>query len=97
MLPTRRLMIALLVGSGALLSVPTLRADPVPTDAELQRLIKDLDDEDFAKREAARRRLSEADPSIRPTLRKAHAETQDPEVKRRLELILKALDAKAGK
>src|SRR5262249_1260038 len=93
-MPRNHALRLVLAGVAVLWSAAAVRSDPVPTDAELRRLVADLGSDHFEKREAATRQLSAADESVRPLLRQVLAQTEDVEVRRRLENILAALDVK---
>jgi uncharacterized protein (TIGR03067 family) len=73
-----------------------LRSDPgKATDTEqIARLIKQLGDDDFAKREAASRQLDAIGEPALPALRRAAASSDDPEVRRRSESIAKNITAR---
>jgi WD40 repeat protein len=64
-------------------------APPVAAD-QLRRLIVTLDDDDFASREAAQKKLAALGPRAWPALRKALVGRPSVEAKRRLELLLQA-------
>jgi len=73
-------------------AVPLLRdrlrpAVALPAD-ELQRLVQDLDNPNFRRREEASRRLAEIGDEAEPTLRRALANKPSAETRRRLERIL---------
>jgi hypothetical protein len=55
-------------------------------------LIADLDNDDFARREAASKQLAAFGAQAEPALRKALADTQSAEVRSRIQALLKALD-----
>lgn len=61
-------------------------------DEEVQRLIKELDAEDFAQREKAGQRLAAMGHSIELQLRKARRSSPTPEIQTRLSAILKSLE-----
>jgi hypothetical protein len=77
-------------------AVPFLRQrlHPVPEAEQrrVQQLIADLDSDSFAVRQKARRELEELGPAAGPALREARAKDVSPEVRRRLEELLEALD-----
>jgi RNA polymerase sigma factor (sigma-70 family) len=64
---------------------------PTPADPALAALIKDLDSEMFATREAATRRLRDYGTKAESTLRHELTATTSPEVRRRIEDILAAI------
>jgi WD40 repeat protein len=64
-----------------------------PGERELGRLIADLDSDDFATREQATRRLEEAGPAARAALTRALEGRPSAEAKKRLESVLRRLDA----
>jgi hypothetical protein len=68
---------------------PTLPADP----ARVHRLIADLDDDDFNRREAAVRDLWRIGLCAEPALRTAMARTKSPEVRARAESLVERLAA----
>jgi WD40 repeat protein len=63
-----------------------------PITIDLARLIADLDDKDFDRREAASKELAAVGPQAEPALRKALDETTSAEVRSRIKPLLKALD-----
>jgi hypothetical protein len=73
-------------------AVPLLRGRLRPAVAlpagELQRLVRDLDNSDFRRREEASRRLRQFGEDAEPTLRQALAKKPSAEVRRRLERLL---------
>jgi RNA polymerase sigma factor (sigma-70 family) len=76
-------------------AVPLLRdrlrpAQP-PSADELRRLLADLDDADFVRREAAGKRLTELGELAEAALRGALAGEPSPEVRRRVEALLAGL------
>lgn len=60
---------------------------------EIQKLIKELDDDRFPIREAATGRLREAGPTILPALKKELAKTKSVEVRNRLTGIVAGIEA----
>ncbi len=74
-----------------------LRAGPgKETEAErIARLVKQLGDDDFAKREAASKELDGIGEPALPALRKAAASSDDPEIRRRAERIVRDIAARA--
>jgi len=68
---------------------------PVPDDKLVQRLIRDLDAQRFATREAASRELARLGNIVEPSLRAALARKPPPETRRRLKDILAELKAPA--
>ena len=77
------------------LTLPFLRARlqplPEPSRVELIRLLGDLDDEQFAVRERATRRLGNLGEVAEPFLREGLAASSSLESRRRLELLLRRL------
>jgi RNA polymerase sigma factor (sigma-70 family) len=69
-----------------------LKPAPTPTDAEMDRLFADLDDDDFATREKASRRLAELGESAVPGVRKRLAKAESAEVRRRAQEFLDRFD-----
>ena len=69
---------------------------PVPAAAELNRLVMDLDSEVFDIREKAARDLSEIGDGAEPALRRALESKPPLELRRRTEVLLKALDEPAA-
>jgi hypothetical protein len=69
-----------------------LKPAPAPTDAELDRLFADLDNDDFATREKASRRLAELGELAVPGLRKRLAKAESVEVRKRAEDFLGRFD-----
>ncbi len=67
-------------------------APAAPTDAELDRTFADLDNDDFATREKASRRLAELGELAVPGVRKRLAKTESAEVRRRAEGFLDRFD-----
>lgn len=66
-----------------------LKAEPMTLDAkEADRILKDLDADDFATREKASAELTKMGPSATPALQEMMGKTDSLEVKRRLEMIL---------
>jgi hypothetical protein len=84
----RRLVVALL---GLLLATPAVRAEddaPDPQFAvQVERYLKDLGSNDYATREAARKRLQGLAREARPLL-EARRDDPDPEVRRTIETLL---------
>jgi hypothetical protein len=64
---------------------------------KIDRLIKQLGDDDFAKREAASKELDAVGEPALAALRKAAASNADPEIQRRAEQAVQAIKARAGK
>jgi hypothetical protein len=62
-----------------------------PEPKRLARLLKELDDEDFAVREEAERQLKHIGDEAEDVLRKARAETDSTEVRARLDRVLDRL------
>jgi hypothetical protein len=81
-------------------SVPLLKKRLRPVAAadakRVARLITDLDNEDFAVRDRARRDLESLDEAAGPGLRKALAGRPSAEVRRSVEQLVAALDNPAG-
>jgi WD40 repeat protein len=77
-------------------ALPFLKARVRPTTqlekARVQKLLADLDAEDFAAREAAGKELARFGPLVEPALRQALAETTSEEVRKRVQPLLKALE-----
>src|SRR5205085_2565712 len=72
-----------------LVVLPLSGADP---ETELiEKLIKQLGDEDFAKRQEASRKLAEVGEPGLPALRKAAQEDDDAEVRQRAEDLIKQI------
>jgi hypothetical protein len=67
-------------------------APAAPTDAELDRLFADLDNDDFATREKASRRLAEFAELAVPGVRKRLARTESAEVRKRAQEFLDRFD-----
>jgi hypothetical protein len=59
----------------------------------VEKLLADLDNEDFDVREKATKELEEMGSVIEATLRKEQERTKSAEVRRRLELVLKKMDS----
>jgi hypothetical protein len=79
-----------LVAAGAV-TTALLRAKLVPATegrGRVARLIADLDDEDFDRREKASRELEALLPQARPALMNALSGTPSPEAQHRIELLL---------
>src|SRR5207249_569028 len=77
-------------------TVPLLKERLRPVDAsKLQRLLKEVDSDDFALREKAQRELEEMGRFIRPALKKAMQGDVSLEGKRRMERILQGFDSEA--
>ena len=70
-------------------------AAPEQTRAEIERLIKQLGSDEFSEREAATKALEAIDEPALGALRKAATEGADPEVRRRAERIVAAMDARS--
>src|SRR5207245_1697796 len=68
-------------------------AADAPDDAEIARLVKQLGDEDFDKREAATTRLKEIGEALFDALHQATT-SHDPEVRRRAEDLVAVLEKK---
>jgi RNA polymerase sigma factor (sigma-70 family) len=68
----------------------TLRPVPAVEAARVQRLIKELDDDDFATRERATAELEKLAGSVEADLRKALEGATSPEVRERLKKVLDA-------
>ena len=66
-------------------------------NAKIDRLIKQLGDDDFAKREAASKELDALGEPALPALRKAAAASADLEIQRRAEQAVRAINARVGK
>ena len=69
-----------------------LKPAPAPTDAELDRLFADLDNDDFATREKASRRLAELGELAVPGVRNRLAKAESEEVRRRAQEFLDRFD-----
>jgi len=67
------------------------QAPPAPEDVDIPALIRDLDNPAFAMRERATRRLREVGRRAEPKLKEA-LKAAPPEMKRRIEQLLNALD-----
>ncbi|MCC7139396.1 MAG: hypothetical protein IT460_13315 [Planctomycetes bacterium] len=87
---TRRGVVLLLLALG--LASATARAGDGPADPgkEVDRLLAEVASDDYAVREAARKRLSTLAPTVRDLLR-ARREDPDPEVRRTVEALLAAI------
>jgi WD40 repeat protein len=68
-----------------------LKPEPAIDAARIARLVKQLDDDNFAEREKASAELRKLAPRAEPELRKAFAEATSVEVRRRLTEILTGL------
>jgi len=64
---------------------------------KIDRLIKQLGDDHFAKREAASKELDALGEPALAALRKAAASSADPEIRRRAEQAVRAINARVGK
>jgi hypothetical protein len=69
--------------------------DKKPLTARIERLIKQLGDDEFAKREVASRELEEIDAPAIDALRQAAAMIDDLEIRTRAARVLKAIGAHA--
>jgi WD40 repeat protein len=68
-----------------------------PADAKkIAKLIEELDDDEFAVRERAKRELEKLGASVEPALRKTLNETASAEVRKRVRSILEALEKDAS-
>ncbi len=65
-----------------------LQADPGVDPKRLQKLIADLNSEEFSVREAASREMERLGGEVQPALRRALDRKPSPEVRRRLEVLL---------
>ncbi len=70
-----------------------LRPARAPTAEALQRCIRDLDSDDFSKRNAATVELTGFAEAAEPALRKALQSPPSPEVEQRLERLLKRIES----
>ena len=70
--------------------LPTLAAPPETT--EIDRVIQRLGSADFAEREAATKRLDAIGEPALDSLRKAAAGSEDAEIRRRAESLIKAIE-----
>ena len=78
-----------------LLVLPFVPAVAVePNDKDIERLIKQLGSRDFRKREAARKELEAIGAPALDALRKAAVASEDLEIRRRTEQIIRAFIAK---
>jgi uncharacterized protein (TIGR03067 family) len=84
------------VVAGIFFAAGVLLADSSKVAERIDRLIKQLGDDDFAKREAASEELAEIGEPALPALRKAAAST-DAEVRRRAEQIMQMIAGRATK
>src|SRR5204863_8953154 len=75
------------------LLLPFITIVAAPDDAEIARLIKQLGDDEFEKREAATTRLKESGEPALDAATKATT-SSDPEVRRRAEDIVAAIEDK---
>src|SRR5262249_527423 len=67
------------------------RLRPLPVESQsVERLLRDLDSDGFARRERASRELKALAVTVEPRLRQAHQETTSVEARRRLREILEA-------
>jgi hypothetical protein len=85
-------ILGLVVGLSLLVcrsSSPATEQPPAPLPVE--RLIEQLGDPDYRVRDAASRALANLGPGVLPALRKAQSHS-DPEVRRRLELLIPPLE-----
>jgi hypothetical protein len=87
------LVVGTVVGMILVGQAGTLRGDPgKETDAErIARLIKQLGDDSFAKREAASKELEGIGAPALAALRKAASSSADPEIRRRAKRIEEAI------
>jgi hypothetical protein len=69
-----------------------LQPAPAPDHKAVERLMKDLDHDDFATREKASKGLLALGDAVEPALRKAAAGDLTVEVRRRVEALLARLD-----
>jgi hypothetical protein len=77
--------------------LPVAQPGPMPlvaekTDPAVAQLIKDLGDDDYRTREKAGRELVALGEKVLPQLRAALAETDSPEVQRRLSVMIRKMD-----
>src|SRR5262245_10356861 len=77
-------------GGGAPDSMPLVATGPV--DPEIERMIKDLGSDDWRTREKAGAELTKKGEQALPAMRKALLATDDPEVQRRLAVLVRKLD-----
>ena len=76
------------------LLLPFFPVVAAPDDAEIARLIKQLGDDDFDKREAASKELKAIGEPARAALQEAAASSKDAEIRQRASRLMPALDAK---
>jgi hypothetical protein len=79
---------------GTLVGEDAKNTTPAATPADIERLIKQLGDDDFDKREAASRALEAIGEPAREALLRAAIDRDDAEVRRRAEKLAKALELK---
>src|SRR6267378_122595 len=91
--------VGLVVGLIVTAQVGTIRGDPgKETDTEkIARLIQQLGDDAFRKREAASKELDAIGEPALVALRKAAASSDDAEIRRRAEQAVRAISSRAGR
>jgi hypothetical protein len=72
--------------------VPTVTA--APDDAEIARLVKQLGNDGFARREEASKRLEAIGEPARAALKRAAASSADAEIRHRASRLIQALNAR---
>ncbi len=94
-----RLWLAASVVTGAVLAGIAAGESGAPAStAEVDELIQQLDSDQWAQRQAAQKKLIEMGPGIREHLQAALAQTDDPQIRTELELVLSqvALNERIG-
>src|SRR5262245_60915815 len=71
---------------------PTPLVATGPNDPEVERLIKDLGSDDWRTREKAGTALAALGEKALPTMRKVMLATDDPEIQRRLAVLVRKMD-----
>ena len=96
MLRLRRCLLALACSALLLSAVvggeDAKTAAPAKTPAEIDRLIKQLGSDDFDEREAASKALEAIGEPVLEALRKAATGSDDAEIRRRAEVVFKAVE-----
>src|SRR5690349_11004616 len=88
---TLSIALRFLLALGIVLTAALLARSDTPTAAEIERLIKQLGDDDFDRREAAAKRLDAIGEPALEAVRKAR-DSDDPEVRQRAREVVRLIE-----